>query len=123
MGLNALLDCEMLKVATPNLISQIEVAMATVTHAPKKEYRTIRLPLLESDSDRFLSDRVYANTRLDELYEDFPDVFPNAFPWGYALYAFTEPSIKQDMRCRRIRVAQGQSVFAITPAFVMPYIT
>ena len=123
MGLNALLDCEMLKVPTPNLISQIEVAMATVTHSPKKGYRTIRLPLAESEYDRFLSDRVYAKTRLDELYEDFPDVFPKAFPWGYALYGFTEPSIKQDIRCRRIRLDQGQTVFAITPAFVMPYMT
>ncbi len=60
--------------------------MATVTHPPKKGYRTIRLPLAESEYDRFLSDRAYAKARLDELYEEFPEVFPDAFPWGYALY-------------------------------------
>ena len=47
-------------------------------------------------------------------------MFPAAFPWGYALYGFTEPSIKQEIGCRRIRLDQGQAVFAIAPAFVMP---
>ncbi len=97
--------------------------MATVTHSPKKGYRTIRLPLVESEYDRFLRDRAYAKARLDELYEEFPEVFPDAFPWGYALYGFTEPSIKQEICCRRIRLDQGQAVFAIAPAFVMPYMT
>jgi hypothetical protein len=123
MGLNASLDCEMVEVPTPHSISQIEGAMATVTHLPKKGYRTIRVPLAASEYDRFLSDRAYAKARLDELYEDFPDVFPEAFPWGYALYGFTEPSSKQELRCRRIRLDQGQTVFAIAPAFVMPYMT
>jgi hypothetical protein len=96
MGLNALLDCEMVEGLTPNPISQIEAAMATVTHPLKKGYRTLRLPLAESEYDHFLSDRIYAKTRLDELYEEFPEVFPDAFPWGYALYGFTEPSITQE---------------------------
>src|SRR5918992_1501054 len=123
MGLNASLDCEMLKVPTPNPLSQIEGAMANVTHLPNKGYCTIRLPLAESEYDRFLSDRAYAKARLDELYEDFPEVFPKAFPWGYALYGFTDPSIKQEIRCRRMRLDQGQTVFAFAPAFVMPYMT
>jgi hypothetical protein len=97
--------------------------MTTVTHPPKKGYRTIRLPLAESEYDRFLSDRAYAKARLDELYEAFPEVFPEAFPWGYALCGFTDPSIKQEIRCRRMRLCQGQAVFAIAPAFVMPYMT
>jgi hypothetical protein len=50
-------------------------------------------------------------------------VFPDAFPWGYALYGFTEPSIKQEIGCRRIRLDQGQAVFAIAPPFVMPSMT
>ena len=52
--------------------------MTTVTHPPKKGYRTVRLPLAESEYDRFLSDRPYAKARLDELYEDFPELFPEA---------------------------------------------
>jgi hypothetical protein len=84
--------------------------MDTVTHPLKKGYRTIRLPLAESEYDRFLSDRAYARARLDEFYEDFPELFPEAFAWGYALYGFTEPSIKQEICCRRIRLGLGQSL-------------
>lgn len=97
--------------------------MATVTHPPKKGYRTIRLPLAESEYDRFLSDRAYAKARLDELYEDYPELFPDAFPWGYAFFGFTDFSIKQQLRCRRIRLDQGYTVFSVAPAFVMPYMT
>jgi len=81
--------------------------MTTVAHPPKKGYRTIRLPLAESEYDRSLSDRSYAKARLDDLYEDFPELFPDAFPWGSTLYGFTEPSIKQEIHCRRIRLDQG----------------
>jgi len=73
--------------------------MTTVTHPPKKGYRTIRLPLAEAEYDRFLSDRTYARIRLDELYEDFPELFSEALSSGYALYGFTEPSIKQEICC------------------------
>jgi hypothetical protein len=97
--------------------------MTTVAHPPKKGYRTIRLPLAESEYDPFLTDRSYAQARLDELYEDFPEVFPDAFPWGYAFFGFTEPSIKQQLLCRRIRLDQGRTVFTVAPAFVMPYMT
>ena len=97
--------------------------MATVTHPPKKEYRTIRLPLAESEYDRFLSDRAYAKARLDELYEDYPELFPDAFPWGDAFFGFTDLSIKQQLRCRRIRLDQGYTVFSGAPAFMMPYMT
>src|SRR6266478_4500575 len=90
--------------------SHIEAGMTTGAHSPKKGYRTIRLPLAESEYDRFLSDRAYAKARLDELYEDFPEVFPEAFPWGYALYGFTEPSITQEIRGRRMRLDQDQTV-------------
>ena len=51
MGLNAPLDCEMVEGLAPTPISQIEEAMATVTHPPKKGYRTIRLPLSEAEYD------------------------------------------------------------------------
>ena len=91
MGLNAPLDCEMVEVITLTPIPQIEAAMATVTHPPKKGYRTIRLPLSEAEYDDFLSNRDYAKARLDALYEDFPELFPEAFPRGYALYGFSPP--------------------------------
>ena len=97
--------------------------MTTVAHPPKKGYRTIRLPLAESEYDRFLTDRSYAKDRLEELYEECAEVFPEAFPWGYAFFGYTEPSMKQQLLCRRIRLDQGRTVFTIAPAFVMPYMT
>jgi hypothetical protein len=69
--------------------------MTTVAHPPKKGYRTIRLPLAESEYDRFLTDRSYAKDRLEELYEECAELFPDAFPSGYAFFGYTEPSMKQ----------------------------
>ena len=125
MGLNAAPDCEMLglNTSTRTSSSHIEEGMTTVAHPPKKGYRTIRLPLAESEYDRFLTDRSYAEGRLEELYEEFAELFPDAFPWGYTFFGFTEPSIKQQLLCRRIRLDQGRTVFTIAPAFVMPYMT
>ena len=57
--------------------------MTTVAHPPKKGYRTIRLPLAESEYDRFLTDRSYAKDRLEELYEECAELFPDVFPSGY----------------------------------------
>ena len=94
--------------------------MTTVSHPPRKGYRTIRLPLGELEYDRFTQDRTYAKSRLEELYEDHPALFPEAFGWGYALYGFPEPSIKQHLRCRRLRLEQGGAVCTVAPAFVMP---
>lgn len=56
--------------------------MTTVAHPPKKGYRTLRLPLTESEYDRFLTHRSYAKARLEELYEEWAELFPNAFPGG-----------------------------------------
>ncbi|MDH3600550.1 MAG: hypothetical protein OEU26_13020 [Candidatus Tectomicrobia bacterium] len=94
--------------------------MTTVSHPPRKGYRTIRLHLGEREYDRFLQDHTYAKARLEELYEDHPEWFPEAFGWGYAFFGFTEPSIKQHLRCRRLRLEQGGEVFTVAPAFVMP---
>ena len=97
--------------------------MTTVAQPPRKGYRTIRLPLAESEYDQFLTDRSYAKDRLEELYEECAELFPDAFPWGYAFFGYTESSIKQQLLCRRIRLEQSRTVFTIAPAFVMPYRT
>jgi hypothetical protein len=97
--------------------------MTTVSHPPRKGYRTIRLPLGELEYDRFIEDRTYAKSRLEELHERHPELFPEAFGWGYALYGFTDPSCKQHLRCRRLHLEQGSEVFTVAPAFVMPYMS
>jgi hypothetical protein len=43
------------------------------------------------------------------------------FGWVYAFFGLTESSIKQHLRCRRLRLDQGGEVFTAAPAFVMPY--
>jgi hypothetical protein len=107
----------------PQHPQNIEAAMTTVSHPPKKGYRTIRLPLSEPEYERFLQDRPYAKSRLEELHELHPELFPEGFGWGYALYGFTDPSRKQELRCRRIRLEQGGEVFTVAPVFVMPYMS
>lgn len=97
--------------------------MTTVAHSPTKGYRTIRLPLAESEYDRFLTNRAYAKARLEEFYEDVPELFPDAFPWGYAFFGFTEPASQQQLCCRRSRLEHGCRVFPVAPAFVMPYMS
>jgi hypothetical protein len=56
--------------------------MTTGAHPPTKGYHTIRFPLAEHEYERFLSDRTYAKARLQDLYEDSPELCPEAFPWG-----------------------------------------
>ena len=94
--------------------------MTTVAQAPPKGYRTIRLPLAEHEYARFLTDRPYAKARLQEIDEDAPAWLPEAFPWGYGLYGFTDPSCQQPLRCRRRRLHETQDGFTVAPAFVMP---
>jgi hypothetical protein len=64
-----------------------------------------------------------AKSRLEELYEEHPELFPETFGWSYAFFGFTEPSIKQHLRCRRLRLDQGDAVCTVAPAFVMPYMS
>jgi hypothetical protein len=97
--------------------------MTTGAHPPKKGYRTIRLPLAESEYARFLPDRSSAKDRREELYEEGAEGFPDAFPSGYAFFGSTEPSMHQPLLCRRMRLEQGRTVFTIAPAFVMPSMT
>ena len=82
MELHVTPDCEMLKVVILHTSSHIEAGMITGAHAPKKGYRTIRVPLAESEYDRFLTNRAYAKAQLEEFSEDVPAWFPDAFPWG-----------------------------------------
>jgi hypothetical protein len=94
--------------------------MTTGAPPPTQGSRTIRLPLAEHESERFLSDRPSAKARLHALYADSPALFPAAFPRGYALYGFPDPSWKQHRRCRRRRLDATHEVFTVAPAFVMP---
>jgi hypothetical protein len=94
--------------------------MTTGAQPPPQGSRTIRFPMAEHEYARFLTDRPSAKARLQELSEDDPALFPEAFPRGYALYGFTDPSCQHHLRCRRLRVNATQDVFTVAPAGVMP---
>src|SRR5262245_23037937 len=81
-----------------------EAAMTTLAHPPSKRYPTIHLPPSAPEYVRFLSSPPCDTARLQELYDDSPALFPAAFPCGYALYVFTDPSWKLHLRCRRLRL-------------------
>jgi hypothetical protein len=71
--------------------------MMTVSHPSKKGYRTIRLPLDELEYDWFIQDRTYAKNRLEELYEDHPELFPEAF--GGGMLSTASPSPGSNSNC------------------------
>ena len=97
--------------------------MSTVTDRPRRGYRTIRLPLVEADYERFISDEAFARAQLDRLYGQSPELFPDGWGQGYAFYGFTPVSRKQQLRCRRVRLTASDVVFSVALAFVMPYMT
>jgi len=71
----------------------------------------------------FTTDRFFAKKEIDQQYREHPELFPADFSCGYVLNGFTEPSVKQGYRHRRIRLTTGKVTFTIVPAFVMPYMT
>ena len=95
--------------------------MTTVAQAPSRGYRTVRLPIAETDYDQFIGDNDFARATLEGLYDQHPELFPEAWSQGYAFYGFTTESKKQSIRCRRVRVGAEKTVWTIAPAFVMPY--
>lgn len=97
--------------------------MSTVAHRATRGHRTIRLPIAEADYERFLSEGEWAREQLDRWYNQHPELFPEGWRQGYVFYGFTEPSRKQHLRCRRVRLKASEEVFTIAPAFMMPYMT
>lgn len=95
--------------------------MTTVTQHPARGYRTVRLPIAEADYERFMNDTDFARARLDELHKRYPELFPESWQKGYALYGVTPYSKKQSIRCRRVRVGTEKVVWTVAPVFVMPY--
>jgi hypothetical protein len=89
----------------------------------KRGYRTLCLPISEADYGRFMTDKAFAKAHLDEWYGRYPERFPDTFERGYARYGFTEPSCKQQLRCRRVRLNAGETGWTVAPAFVLPYLS
>ena len=87
-----------------------------------KGYQTIRLPFEQAEHEAFLADKGVAKAQIDKLCKQYPELFPEEMADGYVLYGFTQESIKQGLRCRRIQLkTEDKPVFTIAPSFVMPY--
>ncbi len=97
--------------------------MDTVAHRPSRGYRTSRLPIAEAEYERFMNESEFAKAQIDRLDREYPEIFPEGLEGGYVLYGFTDPSRKQQLRCRRIRLNATGEVFTVAPAFVMPYMS
>ena len=61
----------------------------------EKRYRTIRLSLSEAEYDRFIQDRPYAKSRLEELHELHPELFPEAFDGAMPSTASPTPLVNK----------------------------
>ena len=94
-----------------------------VTEKPRRGYRTIRLPIQESEYFKFENDVVFAREKTDQLYQKYPELFPATFVEGYVFNGKTTPSVKMDYRFRRIRLKADGVTFSLAPAFTMPYMT
>ncbi len=95
--------------------------MSTVTQRPSRGYRTLRLPIAETDYEQFISDPKSARSTLDRLYQQHRELFPPEWSQGYALYGLTTESKKQSLLCRRVRLNAEKTVWTVAPVFVMPY--
>lgn len=94
-----------------------------VTDKPRRGYRTIRLPIQESEYSKFVNDVVFARKKTDQLYHEYPELFPDTFVQGYVFNGKTVPSVKMEYRLRRIQLKADGVTFTLAPAFTMPYMT
>lgn len=94
-----------------------------IVDKPRRGSRTIRLPLAESTYRQFVNERDFARETVDQLYQDYPELFPATFNQGYWFNGLTAPSIKQGYQCRRLQLSSDGATFTLAPAFVMPYMT
>ena len=64
--------------------------MTTVTHQAQKGSRTLRLPVAEHEYDLFVSEKTFAKERLEHLYGQYPELFPESCEQGYELDGLVE---------------------------------
>ena len=95
----------------------------SLTDNPQRGDQILRLLLSEPDYPRFLDDRLFAKNIIDQIYQDSPELFPANFEQGYVFNGFTQASIKQGYKSRRIRLKTDKTTVTIAPAFLMPYMT
>ncbi len=67
-----------------------------------------------------MEDREQCRTYLNQMFEQHPELFPQALAKGFKFHGFLH-SKKQDLTMRRIKCKQNGEQYQIRPSFVMPY--
>jgi hypothetical protein len=91
-----------------------------VTHTPNK---TIVLPFDEATYATLLEDTSAYKTCVQGYIDAHPELFPDTIRDGWSLYGFTQTSIKQGLRVRRLLTKADGQVWQLRPSFMMPYMT
>jgi len=97
-----------------------KIAGLEVTHVANK---TIVLPFNEETYAELIKDKTAYKAFVNTWIEAHPEVFPETIHEGWSLHGFTQDSVKQDIRVRRILTKADHEVWQMRPAFVMPYMT
>ena len=88
-----------------------------------RDNKTIVLPFHEDTYDELLDEKVAYKAELNAYIEAYPELFPETIRDGWSLHGFTQESVKQGIRMRRIVTKADGEVWQIRPSFVMPYMT
>src|ERR1044071_29656 len=95
--------------------------MAACTRGLPRGCSTICLPLSKELYERVIDSPAEFRRTLDQLSQEMPELFPQAFANGYTLKD-ARVSAKRGLRLRRVRCkATGQS-FTVRPSFALPYL-
>jgi hypothetical protein len=92
-----------------------------------KSSNQVRIPISREAYAEMLSDNQSFRTRLDQVIDQYPELFPANIKQGYQLYGMAGSSVKMpEVKRRRIRLnaanEEGQKrVYTVVPSFVLPY--
>jgi len=88
-------------------------------HKPRGS-STICLPWLQEPYELVIGSHADFRLAIDQFFRDMPELFPDAFEFGYTLKD-SRTSTKRGVCLRRICLKATGEVFTIRPSFLMPY--
>jgi len=88
-----------------------------------KPSRRIVLPIEPVKYKQEVHDRRQFRQWVDNMYDQYPELFPQAFSEGYHLHDLRPSKKMADVPIRRIRLPRTGAVYRVVPSFVLPYMT
>ena len=85
--------------------------------------KTIVFPFHEETYAKFVEDASAYKACVNASIDAHPELFPEPRGAGWSCDGFTNDSVKQGIRVRRIVTKAEGEVWQIRPSFVMPYMT